>query len=169
MTLVPNPKSLIPKSEIQKLSGPLRAVHLSRHKWPLSVREPIRRPGRRVVFHIQGYLVHMKTPTPLGLPQDPRHQAYGRVLGGGRFLASEVLLCIPKVNVGPPRTHSICCGGLCLQNLFKESVCAVQSQAMLHGCREAKQNNPCAKQHRHSSTAGAVARVSATCTTFITL
>ena len=69
---------------------------MSRHKWPLSVREPIRRPGWRVVFHIQGYLVHMKTPTPLGLPQDPRHQAYGRVLGGGVFLQVRYFCAFPR-------------------------------------------------------------------------
>jgi len=47
--------------------------------------------------HLQRYLAHKKTPTPLGPPQDPRRRptegsAYGRVLVGGGGLVSEVPL-----------------------------------------------------------------------------
>ena len=40
---------------------------------------------------LQEYIAHMKTPTPLGLPWDPRHWSYG-----GAF-AHEVPLHPPKV------------------------------------------------------------------------
>ena len=41
---------------------------------------------------LQGYLVHKNPPPPHRNPLGPYAYAYGRNLGGGRFLVSEVSL-----------------------------------------------------------------------------
>ena len=42
--------------------------------------------GVRRCSRVQGYLSHMKTPTPLGTPWDPSHKAHDMNLGGCIFL-----------------------------------------------------------------------------------
>ena len=58
------------------------------------------RGSRGVGGFSRGYLAHKKPPTPLGPPEDTGHRPY-MVLGGGRFLMSEV----PLYTRGTP----VCC------------------------------------------------------------
>ena len=65
-------------------SGPLGAVHLSRHQWPSSQKWPGGRTPRPENKRIQGYLAHKKHP-PHSILQYVYTWGHMVVLGGGGY------------------------------------------------------------------------------------